>query len=372
MSAAISNTTFFSSGAISFSALRSAFKEVSDGAISASELFRDTDTTNISPTVPDCTENQNVATTSDLRLSSFRNTIKRYDVIQTGTDQVTALDPGLGNVRTSINWNGNGRRNIIKRFIVQGTMGSTLTGTPALYFEGQGFNYRIVVQGNIRAAGGGGGVAGSPTGKDGGNAIEVRNTNPDAVRPNPAGFHRVILNDGCTVWAGGGGGSRGQTGPDGTRGTCTSTSTYITGRNCDGCPSCDPGDERLRCFQDGGCNCGKGGCRAAWIRAECRKTIRYEVPGAAGGAGGNGGNGQGYLQARQNGFAGDPGSPGGCPTLGGDGGTGETGGNGGDWAQAGNTTTRPVTAGQPGRAVVGEFYTVEGVINTNTIRGAYT
>lgn len=371
MSAAISNTTFFSSGEISFSALRSAFKEVSEGAISASELFRNTDTSNISPTVPDATENANVATTSDLRLSSFRNTIKRYDIVQTGTDEATAFTPGLGNVR-NLNWNGNGRRNIIKRFIVQGTMGSTLTGTPALLFEGQGFNYRLVIQGNVRAAGGAGGIAGSPSGKDGGNAIEVRNTNPDAVRPSPAGFHRVIIQSTGTVYAGGGGGARGQTGATGTPGTCFTVTQYTTGRSCDNCPGCDPGDERLRCFQDGGCNCGKGGCRAAWQRAVCRKTTAFSVPGAPGGGGGNGGRGQGYTQSRQDGFAGGAGTPGGCPTFGGDGGTGETGGNGGDWATNGSTTSRPVTAGLAGRAVIGEFYTVEGTINTTTIRGAYT
>jgi hypothetical protein len=365
MSAAISNTTFFSSGPISFSALRAAFKEVSDGQISISELRRNTDVSNTDPIVPDATENNNVSTSTDLRLSSFRNTIKRYNVVQTGTDT------GLGNVR-NLNWNENGRRNIIKRFIVQGTIGTTNTASPALLFEGTGFNYRIEVQGSILGAGGAGGTSGSSNGKNGGNAIQVVNTNPEMDLPSVTYYHRVILQNGCAVYAGGGGGSQGQDGGQGTSGTCFSITEYITERQCGSCPGCDPGDTRISCFNDGGCQCGKGGCRRRWERAVCQKSTPYSVPGAPGGGGGTGGRGQGYNQSRENGFGGAAGTPGGCPSYGGSGGTGETGGNGGDWAITGSTTSRPVGAGQPGRAVTGSRYTVEGVINTNTIRGAYT
>jgi hypothetical protein len=362
MSVAISNTTFFSSGAISFSALRSAFKEVSEGQISMSELRRNTDTSVTDPVVPDATENSNVSTSGDLRLSSFRNTIKRYDIIQTGTD--------VNLNGRSQNWNANANRNIQKRLFVRGTVGSSNTGQAALSFDGTGFNYRIIVEGSVLGAGGAGGVSGSPNGKNGGDSMFVRNTNT-GTRPFPSGSHRIFLNNGCAVYSGGGGGAKGATGASGTPGTCFIITEYTTGRSCNNCPGCDPGDERLRCFNDGGCNCGKGGCRDSWQRAVCRKTTPYGVPGAPGGEGGNGGQAQGYAQGRQNGFGGAGGTAGGCPTYGGSGATGETGGNGGDWAQSGSGTNLSF-GGSPGRAVSGSFYTVEGVINTNTIRGAYT
>ena len=44
---------YYSSGAISFSSLRSNFKEATSGSISASELLRNTDTLEENPIVPD-------------------------------------------------------------------------------------------------------------------------------------------------------------------------------------------------------------------------------------------------------------------------------------------------------------------------------
>lgn len=370
MAATISKTTFFSSGSISFSALRAAFKEVTEGQVSMSELRRDTDLSKTSPIVPDAVENENISTSTDLRLSGFRNAIKRYDIIQTGTDIVSGINPGLGNIR-SLNWGGNANRSIVKRFIIQGTMGSTLTGSPALLFDGTGYNYRIILQGSVRATSGAGGTPASPSGKDGGVAMEVVNRNSDPVDFIPASYFRVVVNDGSSVFGGGGGGSRGINGSTGIPGTCFALTQYTTDRLCGGCPGCDPGDTRLQCFDDGGCSCGKGGCRNRFQRAICQRSTPYSVPGAAGGGGGTGGRGQGFQAARQNGFGGDAGSPGGCPNFGGDGGTGETGGNGGDWATNGSTTSRPVDAGLAGRAMTGSRYTIEGNVNTNTVRGAF-
>ena len=49
---------FYASGEISFSSLRTNFKETSTGSISVSELYRDTDVNETEPVVPDCTENR--------------------------------------------------------------------------------------------------------------------------------------------------------------------------------------------------------------------------------------------------------------------------------------------------------------------------
>ena len=78
---------YFSSGSISFSSLRNAFKETTSGSIKASELRRNTDTENRNPIVPDATENSPISTGSNLKVSQFRNSIKYYYITQSGTDE---------------------------------------------------------------------------------------------------------------------------------------------------------------------------------------------------------------------------------------------------------------------------------------------
>ena len=77
---------YFASGSISFSQLRSNFKETSSGEVKASELLRVTDTTNTDPIVPDATENSNIATSTNLKASQFRNSIKYYNLNQGASD----------------------------------------------------------------------------------------------------------------------------------------------------------------------------------------------------------------------------------------------------------------------------------------------
>jgi len=54
------HSTFFSSGSISFSELRTNFKESSSGQITASELLRNTNVLDTNPIVPDATENADI------------------------------------------------------------------------------------------------------------------------------------------------------------------------------------------------------------------------------------------------------------------------------------------------------------------------
>jgi len=91
---------YYSSGEIKFSSLRSNFraqirKATSSGSetfssdtatIKASELKRLTVTTNTDPIVPDATENANISTSSNWKLSQFRGSIKYYYITQSGTD----------------------------------------------------------------------------------------------------------------------------------------------------------------------------------------------------------------------------------------------------------------------------------------------
>ena len=80
---------FNGSGPIKFSELRQLFKEKTSGTVKASELRRDTSTSSTNPIVPDATPNEQISTSSNLKLSAFRGSVKRYyaDSISDG-DQV--------------------------------------------------------------------------------------------------------------------------------------------------------------------------------------------------------------------------------------------------------------------------------------------
>ena len=128
MSVSVSKTLLFPTLTnIKFSDLRTSFKEVSTGSVSASELRRNTlltGPTSTNPIVPDATENAAVSTTNDLKISQFQNTIKYYDLNQTGTD--LNLDVGAQT------WNFNLFKNIKKRVYITGTCGSNSTSAAAL------------------------------------------------------------------------------------------------------------------------------------------------------------------------------------------------------------------------------------------------
>ena len=67
---------YFTSGAISFSAMRNTFRlNNPTGTISASELLRDTSLTNTDPILPDATENDDVATSTNWKTSQIRDSI---------------------------------------------------------------------------------------------------------------------------------------------------------------------------------------------------------------------------------------------------------------------------------------------------------
>lgn len=360
---------YFTSGSISFSSLRTTFRaQRIDGSfasdtspIRASELRRVTSTSNTDPIVPDATENANISTSSNLRLSQFRNSIKYYFITQSGTDNngASPSSPGF-NIGTQ-SWNSNLNKNVRKYMYLNGTIGSFSTSQYAAFLQAETHNLQINVSGGIYGAGGSNGTSASISGGNGGPAMYVQSTGSTIT---------LQVNSGSNIYAGGGGGEKGRTGDQGSSGTCFYYETYTTGRNCGGCPGCGS-DERIDCYDEGGCNCGKGGCRNRRRRSLCRRTIFYGVPGAAGGEGGNGGLGQGYNQSRTNGSAGAAGQTGGCPSLGGSGQTGETGGDGGDWGSSGGNTNNVGSGGSPGRAITGSNYNVTGTINSGTIRGAY-
>ena len=217
-------TAHFTSGEIKFSTLRDTFAVPArtSGSIKASELFRNTDNDRYIPAVPDATENANIAANNystafdgtNLSLSSFRNSIKQYDFTQSGTDTKLDID--------ALDWNNNLSKNIMKKFIVNGTIGSDDPSVPAASVDGEIYNLFIDIgaTGKILGAPGIGGVYGTNSGKggDGGTALYARST---ATNTDPEWYHtrfvKVLLTPSSELFAGGGGGGAGPTG--GTGGT---------------------------------------------------------------------------------------------------------------------------------------------------------
>ena len=401
MSLSVSKTELFGSGSISFSSLRSSFKEASSGSVSASELRRNTTLTDTDPIVPDATENASVSTANNLSISQFRNTIKYYDINQTGTD----LNLNIA----SATWNSNLTKNIVKRVNLTGTCGST-NGTPAASLDANSYNVFLIITGSILGTGGSAGNEDTATnGGDGGHALYINTNSTGTVTVTTSG-------NSAQVYGGGGGGGGGGDGGDGGGGSYTQTGTNKVFKGNSGqkgglnppynsmcnqaCSNqwagafCEPGCYLT--FGQSGCNCPCWSNEGAGL-AECNCCYRNEsysytvnTSGGTGGQGTPGGLGQGYLQTRT--FASTPQTVGETPngpTAGGgsgaqDGSEGGRGGDGGYWGQNGDdgedgddgvdgtrtngTDPTPGTSGgTAGRAVSGSNY----VIDPNGVDSAY-
>jgi len=363
---------YFASGEISFSSLRTNFKETSSGSISASELRRNTSVTDKNPIVPDATENASISTGNNLAISQFRNSIKYYYITQTGTD--TNFDIGAQS------WNSNLNKNILKWMYMNGTVGSS-TSSAAAILSSTAHNLTIDVSGSILGSSGrGGGTAGAPaiSGESGGNGLNINSSGANNIV--------VFVRNTANIFGGGGGGERGKTGATGANGTCAFVQYFQGGCGCPGCPG---GWQDLGCGQNYGNHCSRRQQCGCWgdcwwqsngdTRYNNCKFV-YSVSGGLGGSGGNGGPGRGYnnQSGSLSGAAGALGGAKGTCTSGGsyettpqDGGNGETGGNGGDYGQVGQSTFNTGDGGAAGRAISGSNYSVTGTLNTNTIKGLY-
>lgn len=353
---------YFSSGSISFSSLRNTFKEISSGSIKASELKRNTNTSETNPIVPDATENSSVSSSNDLKISQFRNTIKYYYITQTGTDENLDIDDDLS-------WNSNLNKTIKKWLYIQGILGSNTTSNAAADLDVSVCNLTIDVSGEIYGAGGSGGTSSTISGGNGGNALSINNS---------SGSNLVVnIQSNAKIYGGGGGGEKGATGADGSSGTCVNTTTT---QGCGGKPGCPSGYVETGQWSGGCCqsysyccglfNCGCEACSQYLQGRYCRQE--YTVSGGVGGEGGNGGPGRGYnnQSGSLDGAAGSAGGANnGCGST--DGATGETGGSGGEWAKSGGNTNNTGNGGAAGSAIVGSNYSVTGTINSDTVKGSY-
>ena len=377
---------YYSSGAISFSSLRSNFraqvKRTSSGgsesfnsdtsSISASDLLRITSTSNTNPVVPNATENANIVTSqSNWSASHFRNSIKFYYVILPNGDTVENFDID------SQSWNSNLNKNVNKIMFIDGNCGSDDVTSPAATFNATAHNFTINVDGNIAAAGGrGGGSTGAPaiSGEDGGDALSVSTSGNNVV---------VNITSSGKIYGGGGGGEKGVKGDDGSPGSCYQSTTKEA---CKNCPGCDGGWNSGNCWDGWHCErqqvCGCWG--DCWWEStgntkyrECNRSA--SVNGGTGGDGGNGRHGRGYdyLLGSLTAIDGDPGgSKESCPfgsysTTPTDGKDGKKGGKGGNWAEAGGNTTNTGSGGAGGDAIIGSGYSVTGSTGSSNIKGSY-
>ena len=367
---------YYSSGQISFSSLRSNFraqqrKTTSGGSetfatdnasISASQLLRNTSTTNTNPTVPNATENSSIASSqSNWKTSQFRDSIKFFYITQSSTNTNFDMD--------DLAWNGNLNKNINKFLFVTGTCGSSSVSSVAASFNATAYNLTFDITGSILGAGGrGGGTSGAPdpSGEGGGTAMSVSSSSGRNVV--------VLVRSGARIYGGGGGGERGAQGANGGGGRCYNETTTS---GCGSAPGC-PGGYSDRGTWGGGC------CQSTcdWCWGCCQRCVNYtqyrrcvqeyNTSGGTGGAGGTGGPGRGYNNqsgslAGAGGSAGSGG--GGCGAQSGQ--TGETGGAGGDWATSGANTNNSGNGGGGARAISGSNYSVSGTINSSTVKGAY-
>jgi len=393
---------YFSSGSISFSQLRSNFKESSSGLVSASELLRDTSLTNINPIVTDANENIGIATSTNLKTSQFRNSIKYYNLDQGSNDTDLNVDLTDSNL-----WNDNLYKNIVKTITLAGTSGST-NGDPAVSLDVSSLenaivgNVILIITGSILGSGGSAGTE-TENGGDGGHALYINTNGTGTVTVRTSGAS-------AQVYGGGGGGGGGGDGGTGGGGSYTQSGTNTVDRGNSGGQSGLGGSYSSMC-QDAckkrfgnnaycsvGCYLtpGQGGCGCpCWSNegagfAECnccKENVSYSnTTNTSGGAGGdakNGGLGQGYSQTRTLGVNGDNGSNGG--TNAGRGGRGGTSGTGGNWGEngtdgntgdTGNNGNRTsglagnngTSGGTAGRAVAGSGYVIDTI---NGVGSAY-
>ena len=396
---------------ISFSSLRTNFKEINSGKVSASEFIRNTSLTESNPIIPDATENANIVTTTanGVTLSQFRNSIKRYKIRQS-TVGVESAETDL-NIDTQT-WNSNLDKNIQKTFEVTGVIGATSTANAAATFNAIAYNLTIDVNnGWILGKGGAAGTLNGGNGGNGGPALSVTNLVQKAITIR-------VLGTAAKIYGGGGGGGGGNKGADGDPGSPGSYSTYTKstsgystdltacvvnhgGSAYDAClhvyALCkNLGGTGSLCFENGKDGCGKdGNTRRKDMQITCDvpekgTTAITNTAGGTKGTGGNGGNGgvgQGYGQAATNAPALDtPGGPvtapalnttggptsggGGTATAGTVGSNGITGGNGGDYGLGGTAANPGGKGGTAGRAIAGSNYVVTGA-STNTVKGLY-
>lgn len=374
MATNVTKTSHFTSGSgnpISFSEIRAAYGG-SVNNVKASTYLRNTgsnvdweatNASSISPKIPDATENSSVTSNNDWTVDSLRDTISKYVVTQTGTNN--ELDYSASDSST---WNSNLSKNILKDFNVNGTVKADSTSDDALKFSGDLYNLDINVNGAIYGEGG-------AKDSDGGDALYVNNTYTQS------NVNLNIASDG-KIWAGGGGGSDGSDGSDGSSLNCFVYNFPPAQNNSCGnltTLTMNPvsANQRSRC-RGGSYRRGQGwnqynrtGYHCANVSLfTCRGKTNNNVPGGPGGNKGTGGVGKGYSNESKSinasphkGNSGNSGNTNKCNVKGtsSTGNKGNSGNSGGDWGQDSTNTSG-------GRSIQKKGVEVSGKTN-DTVKG---
>lgn len=373
MATNVTKTSHFTSGAgnpIKFSEIRAEYGGSANN-IKASTYLRNTgsnvdwDATNassISPRVPDATENIGVTSTNnDWTVDSLRDTISKYVVTQTETNNELSYSASNSEI-----WNSNLSKNVLKDFNVNGTVKADSTSDDALVFDGNLYNLDINVSGAIYGEGG-------AKDSDGGDALYVNNT---YTKSNV----KLNINSNGKIWSGGGGGTDGSDGNVGSNLSCYTLNNYDTKEGCgnDKTLTQKPNEVRSRCrggsyrrsqtwneYNRTGYHCGKGSTY------KCQEKTNNIVSGGPKGTKGTGGIGKGYSNLNTSidesphiGNSGNSGNTNKCNIKGtsSTGNAGNPGNSGGDWGQSSTNTVAGRSIQKKGVKVLGK--------TSNTVKGS--
>ena len=363
MSITNTQTKYFTSGEIKFSAIRDTFGDLAGTDVRASDYLRNAgddidweapgQTKTISPRVPNATENADVSTSTDWEVSDLRDSIVEYNVVQDASTSDEELEFADTNVPT---WNNNLSKNVNKKMSVEGTIYANEVSKYALTFSDGEYNNLTIDVPNGGKIYGEGGAAG---GGNGGGALYVKNT---------ASYDNVSVTVGSNgqIWAGGGGGDNGNSGNSGSNLSCFTNSShnasygdggrnYNSGTASNACTSAAPSGSydvqvvtanptsvRNRC-RGGSYRRGQGwnstnksgySCSPNWSLS-CSSKIANNIAGGNGGTGGNGGVGQGFSNQGNpgSGNSGNSGNTNTCAATGANsvGNAGNSGSDGGTW-----------------------------------------
>jgi hypothetical protein len=390
-------TTYFSSGEIKFSAIRNTFGDLAGTNVSASDYLRNvgddvdwSDDSNITPRVPNATENADVATSSNWKTSQLRDSIVEYNITQSGNDE----ELEFADSNTS-QWNSNLSKNVTKQMNVTGTIYANQVSKYALKFDDGDYNNLTISVPNGGAIYGEGGSAG---GGNGGSALYIKNT---ASYDNVS----ITLGNNGKIWAGGGGGSNGNGGNSGSSISCSTNDSqnlpggintgmgngrYWVASHADQLCKNAFGNSysvgyadrknkpdgnnsvRSRC-RGGSFRAGQGwnasnqqgySCNPLW-NVRCDGIVSGNIAGGNGGNGGTGGVGQGFSNQSGpgSGNGGNSGNTNTCANSGASssGNAGNSGGSGGTWGVS--------AGGNAGVAIVKKSTSINQGSSSNTIKG---
>lgn len=243
----VTKSEHFTDGAgtpISFSEIRAQFGGSATN-IKASAYLRNTSTSanfrsedgklsenSTDSRIPDAKENENVAEESNWKVDSLRNTISKYVVTQTGTEQSANADVNLNDV----SWNGNLDKNVFKQFNVEGQIYGSNHNQTALSLDTAVSNLDINIKDGA-AVYGASGLRGVPAGipdiserspTKGGDALYINNTRSE----DDGNGVKISVSGNGKIWSGGGGGGKGDDGSAGGSFNCTTYSNYTHPHGC--------------------------------------------------------------------------------------------------------------------------------------------